>query len=275
MKLAYQIATPDVRFSPGVTSYQGDLEHTFARAKECGYDGVELMVANPCEIDAGLLKELCAKYGLEIPMVCTGEVYGQDGYCFSDPDPDRRAEAIKRAKDAIDLAAEFGAQINVGRLKGYLHYGLPKEECIARSTDGFKEICKYANGKNVCVAIEPANSLVTNYLNTTQEGVALAKEIDEPSCTLMIDTNHIHISDKDMVQSVLDSKEYLTYVHLADSDRYYPGHCKFDFETFLKTLHEIGYDGWVSVEIFQRPDQDTALEKGAEYMRGLLAKLGY
>ena len=233
------------------------------------------MVANPREIDVTLLKQLCEKYGLEIPMVCTGEIFGQDGYCCSDPDPEKRAEAIRRGKDAIDLASEFGKQINVGRFKGYKHFGYPEDECIARSTAGLKELLAYAAEKGVFIAIEPANSIVTNYCNTTQEGVALVKELDHPNCTLMIDTNHIHISDKDMVQSVYDAKEYLTYVHLSESNRLIPGSCKFDFETFLKTLHEVGYDGWVTVEIFQRPDQDTAIEKSAEYVRGLLNKLGY
>ena len=44
MRLSYQVATPDVVIAPSVTAYQGGLEHSFARLKECGYEGAELMV---------------------------------------------------------------------------------------------------------------------------------------------------------------------------------------------------------------------------------------
>ena len=36
MKLAYQIATPDVHIAPGVTAYQGDLEVSFRAVSACG-----------------------------------------------------------------------------------------------------------------------------------------------------------------------------------------------------------------------------------------------
>ena len=45
---------------------------------------------------------------------------------------------------------------------------------------------------------------------------------------------------------------------------------KLDFPAFLNALRRIGYDGWLSVEVFQRPDQDTALEKSIAYLKPLL-----
>ena len=36
------------------------------------------------------------EFGLEIPMICTGEVFGQGNVCFSHPDPQHRQEAIAR-----------------------------------------------------------------------------------------------------------------------------------------------------------------------------------
>jgi len=56
----------------------------------------------------------------------------------------------------------------------------------------------------------------------------------------------------------------------VDSNRRYPGNCKFDFPAFLSALRQTGYDGWLSVEVFQLPDQDTALRKSYEYLRPLL-----
>lgn len=270
MKLCYQIATPDVKLSPGVTSYQGDLERSFQNLKKCGYDGAELMVCNPKKIDAEEIKYLSEKYHLEIPMVCTGEVFGQDGLCFSDTDDERRGEAIARAKASVDLAGCFGAQINIGRLRGGYMFGKPDGECIRRSVNGMKEVAAYAGEKGVIMALEPVNPIASNFINTTREGLEILRVIDEPACRLMLDSNHMFISDRDMVKSIEEAAGMFTYVHAADSNRLYPGNCKLDFQRFIRALKETGYDGWVSVEVFQRPDQDTALSKSYKFLRRIL-----
>lgn len=267
MKLCYQVSTPDVRPAPGVTAYQSDLETSFRRLKECGYEGAELMVCDPAKIDVEEVKRLSAKYGLEVPMVCTGEVFGQDGLSFSDPDDARRNEAIARGKAAVDVAAQLGAQINVGRLRGGYVWGQPKDKCRERSVDGLRQVALYAQEKGVKMALEPVNSIACNFINTTQQGIEMVKEIGVPACTLMLDSNHMFIDDLDMIQSVYDAKDYVTYVHLVDSNRLYPGNCKLDFRAFLAALKDIGYDGFLSVEVFQRPDQDTVLEESIKYLK--------
>lgn len=270
MRLCYQVATPEVIPAPGVTAYQGDIEHAFARVKECGYEGVELMVCNPRQIDVPQLQRLCEKYDMEIPMVCTGEVFGQGGVCFSHPDPAVREEAIVRCKAAVEVAMVFGAQINIGRVRGGYLWGEEPEGCRRRSIDGMREVAEYAQASGVIMALEPVNSIAINFINTTQEGIEAVKEINMPACKLMLDSNHMYIEDMDMIQSVHDAKDYVTYVHLVDSNRLYPGNRKLDFHSFLSALKYIGYDGWLGVEVFQRPTQDVALEKSAAYINDIL-----
>lgn len=270
MKLCYQVATPDVKVAPSVTAYQGRLETSFSRLNACGYDGAELMVRNPVLIDVHQVKSLSDKYGLTVPMVCTGEVFGQDGLSFSDPDDNRRAEAIARAKAAVDVAAQLGAQINIGRLRGGYVFGQSHKSSRERSVSGMREVALYGQEMGVGVALEPVNSIACNFINTTQEGIEIVKEINVPAFSLMLDSNHMFIEDRHMLKSVEDAKEYVTYVHLVDSNRLYPGNCKLDFSTFLCALRQIGYNGWVSVEVFQWPDQDTALEKSIAYLKQYL-----
>ncbi|MDR1733190.1 MAG: sugar phosphate isomerase/epimerase [Synergistaceae bacterium] len=270
MKLCYQVATPDVLPAPGVTAYQGDIDAAFRRLRECGYTGAELMVANPAQVDADRIFSLSKQYELDIPMVCTGEIYGQEHLSFSALDDNIRNSAISYAKSAVDLAQALGAQINIGRLRGEYVYGASKELCRQRSVDGLREIAAYAGERSVIVALEPVNSIAINFINTTGEGISLVREIALPALKLMLDSNHMYIDDKDMLQSVFDAAGLVTYVHLVDSNRLYPGNCKLDFASFIAALRQTGYDGYYSVEVFQRPDQDTALEKSIEYLRPLL-----
>ena len=274
MKLAYQISTPEVRVAPGVTAYQSDLETSFRRLKECGYEGAELMVANPRTVDVDLVAKLAAKYSLEIPMVCTGECFGQEGLCFSDPDDAKRNEAIRRGKEAVDLAVKFGAQINIGRFRGGHMFGFDDDLCLSRSNAGMKEVAAYAEKMGTKMAIEPVNPIASNYINTTQEGLALLKTLNEPGASIMLDSNHMFLSDKNSIDSIREAKGKFTYVHLVDSNRLWPGNCKIDFEKFIGTLKEVGYDGWLSVEVFQRPNQDYCLEASANHIIPILKKLG-
>jgi len=270
LKLSYQVSTPEVYRIPGITSYQSDFEASIKALKAAGYDGIELMVRDPRAFDAKGIASLLEKYNYEVPLVCTGEVYGQDKLSFGDPDDKRREEALERIKAAIDLASILGTQINLGRARGGYVPDMPAEKTRSRILDGVNQVADYAAKKNVVIALEPANTMGLNYINTTAEGVEYVKKVAKPSFKLMIDTCHMHIEDKDIEAAVKNSIDIVTFVHLADSNRRYPGAGIFDFAAFIGYLKKAGYKGWLSVEVFPLPDQDTALNKSIEYIKPLL-----
>ncbi len=104
MKLCYQVATPDVAVADSVTAYQGPLERSFGDLGRLGYDGVELMTLNPGELDWEEVKSTAEKNGLSVVLVCTGEIFGQLGLSYTNPEEEIRREAIDRTKEIIDFA---------------------------------------------------------------------------------------------------------------------------------------------------------------------------
>ena len=272
MKFAYQISTPDVNPAPNVTAYQSDLETSMRRLSEVGYDGAELMVCNPAAIDVAHLERLAQRYNLGIAMVCTGEVYGQDLLTLSSIDDAVRNEAIARGRAAIDVAEVFGTQINIGRLRGRYLPEVDRKTTYDRAFEAMCELSDYAAAKKVIVALEPVNSRSgMNFINTTQEGMEMVDKIGRDNYKIMIDSAHMIIEDLDILASIRESKDYFTYVHLTEEDRKYPGASgTIDFAAFINTLKEVGYDGYVSVEVLQLPDQETALLKSYEFIKPLL-----
>lgn len=270
MKICYQIAAPDIKPALDLTTYMGDLEYSFSRLSQFGYDGVEIMVCDPLAVDIEKIKTLSNKYNLEVSMICTGEIGHQGGLTFSSLDDDIRDEAIKRTKAAIDLAQKLNTQTMIGRLRGGYTYGVPEEVCRSRSIDAIQDVVHYANKKNVIIALEPINSLVIDFINTTQEGIELVQQINSPNFTLVLDINHMYIDDKDIIQSIYDANKYITHIHICDSNRKYPGNCKLNFSEFIGALKKIGYKDYLSVEVYQRPNQDIALEKSIQYLKPLL-----
>jgi sugar phosphate isomerase/epimerase len=271
MKLSYQVSTPEVYALPGITSYQGKtFEDSIKALKRAGYDGIELMVRDPGAFDLKEVAGLLEKHSYETSLVCTGEVYGQDKLGFSDPDDTRRDEAIKRVKGAIDLAHMLGSQINLGRARGGYLPDIPQEQSYKRAWDAVLQVTEYASKKDVRIALEPVNTLGLNFINSTAEGLEFVKKVASPYFRIMLDTMHMHIEDKDIEATVNNSIDFVTFVHLADSNRRYPGAGVFDFPSFIGYLKKAGYDGYLSVEVFSLPDQDTALRKSIEYIRPLL-----
>lgn len=270
MKLAYQISSFDVPLKEGLTSMNGRWEDCFSRLHEAGYDGAEIMLRDPASVCVSELEKLSNRFNLDIPMICTGEIGGA-GFTFSSTDESIRTEALIRGKKSVDIAAVFGAQVNVGRLRGNLD-AKQRDITEALSVAGLRELSEYAAKKNVTIALEPVNGRAMNFILTTQEGMALADSIGMPNFSIMIDTQHMYLEDRDMYESVTEAKDYFSYVHLAASNRCYPGtgNVLMDAGKFVEQLRKVGYDGWISMEIYQRPDADTALKKSIEYMRKLV-----
>lgn len=258
MKLCYQVATPDVAVAPSVTAFQGSLEETFSRLAEIGYDGAELMTLNPGRLDWDEVKQTAEKYGLAIPLVCTGEVFGQLGLSFIDPLEERRKEAVERVKEIIDFAAYLGAHINIGRVRGQYRDEISKETSYQWAVSAFREISAYAQPKNVSIALESVTIMQTNFINTIAEAAKMVDDVGMDNFKLMFDVFHLNIEEKDMFQTMRDFAGYNIHVHLADNNRRYPGHCGMDFERVIRLLHDTGYDGAFCTEIFQIPDQESA-----------------
>ena len=68
--------------------------------------------------------------------------------------------------------------------------------------------------------------------------------------------------------------DMLGYVHLSDVDRLAPGQGRGDFVGVIDALKEIGYDGWLSMEIgFNRRDvePDKIARDAYNYIKPLIA----
>ena len=140
MKLCYQVATPDVSLSESVTAYQGSLQQTFGDISSLGYDGVELMTLDPGKLNWNEIKDLAKDLNLYIALICTGEIYGQLGLSFSDPDAGIRREAIEKVKEIIDFASFFGAMVNIGRIRGQYKPGIAHRQTEEWVVNAFKVI---------------------------------------------------------------------------------------------------------------------------------------
>ncbi len=270
MRLAYQVATPDVTVAPSVTSYQGDFSKSIADLAHMGYQWVELMSRDPKELNVQELQKVLDQHKVSVAMVCTGECFGQEGLMLASCDEEVRKKAFVRTCELIDFAAHFGAGVNIGRLRGHYYDDIPREETYALAVEVMGELARYAATKNVTLVLEPVTMLQTNFINSTQEGIDFVNAVDHPNFRLMVDIYHSNIEDPNLYEALRKAASVLAHVHIADNNRKIPGTCGFDFPRIIQTLRDINYQGVLSIEMFQIPDQYTCAKESAIYLLPLL-----
>jgi len=268
MKLAYPVATPEV--TGRLLAWSGELEAIASALAGLGYAGVELFVRNPAEFDAGVIAAALARHGLAVAAIGTGPVAVHDGLTFTHADKSLRERAIARACAIVNLAAELGTQVNVGKLRGAIGH---HADAIQWRDDGFRAVCDHAVTRGVRVTLEPQTRGVIANLNTTAEAIAWIDRLNLPGLSLMLDSYHMHHEDASLPAALEAAKRRLIHIHVADTGRLSPGRGEIDFPLFLRTLQSLGYEDFLTVEINQVPDSAAAAAEAAGYLFPLLQHL--
>jgi sugar phosphate isomerase/epimerase len=269
VKIALTATPSQARFAPIVL--RGGLEGAFALAAELGYDGVELHLRQPGDIDAVVARKLCIQYGLGVPTLGTGMAAGEDGLTFSDPDPDVRHKAVKRIQEHIALAASLDSAVTIGLIRGRLgHDAAQRPARRAAGLACLDECCRSALASGVTLLLEPLNRYEADYLNTIEETLGAIEEIGAPNLKVLADTFHMNIEEVDMVDALRRAGPRLGHVHLADSNRQAPGYGHVDMRSILQALSGIQYQEYLSFEVLPLPESRQVAEDAVCFTRGLL-----
>lgn len=274
IKIAAMVGTPDLT-QDTLAAYRGDLDTAFRKLAGLGYDGVELMVRDPSQLDGAHIQRLLKQYGLTPVGLCTGHVYGEDQLGLVVPDPAVARKAMARLKTFVDFAAAHfgaGALINIGRSRGT---GFPRDEArsLAAMVEDFRELADYAAPHGIEWVLEPINVHQAAHIHTTQDGIDMVRRVNRSNFNLMLDVYHMNIEDVDIYESIREARSVVKFVHFADNNRKYPGSAHLDFPKIVSVLNEIGYDGFVSLEILPLPDGDTAARESISYLRNLIPRM--
>ena len=263
IKLALTVAPETALFSAFVV-YRDKLETSLRKAAEFGYDGIELALLHKDQVNVDELQKTLRTTGLEVPMISTGQIFADAGVSFSHHDERLRKQAVERFLGLMEVAAEFGSMINVGRLRGTM-------EADKKSGDFFREsmetVLKRSEELDTIIALEPVNRYEIDFLNSCADCASVIMELDHPNLKMMPDVFHMNIEDPSIEGSLWKYAELIGYVHLADSNRWAPGRGHLDFKSIIDALKTTAYEGWAGVEILPFPVPDIAAREAVEFLR--------
>ena len=262
MKKSIVVSTSSTKFS--ALAFKENLKESIKKIVNLGFDGAELAVRNPQDLEVKSIINLLKENNLEVPAIGTGQAYGEEGLSFSDPDEMVRKMAVERIKDQTIFATHFGAQVIIGLIRGKINEGVSQKEAEEWTVDCMRECTEFAKEHNIRLTLEPVNRYESNFINTISEGIEFIKRVGASNLGLLADTFHMNIEEVSIEDSLSQAKDYLTHVHFADSNRWAPGCGHIDFKKVIETLKKIDYQGYISAEILPLPNPDSAARVTAE-----------
>jgi D-psicose/D-tagatose/L-ribulose 3-epimerase len=217
--------------------------------KSWGFDGIEVPAFNPRDFPSDQLRKDCEAYGL----ACTVISIVTQGLSLITDDAGIRRNTRQHIEDAIKAAASAGSKLLAGPLYspvGYFSGARRTPDEWNRAVEELSALGETLGANDVTLAIEPLNRFETYFLNTAADGAALCEQINHPRIGLLIDTFHSNIEEKNIAAGYALAAKHLKHVHTCENDRGIPGSGHVDWTGVFQTLHDIKYDGWLTIESF-------------------------
>jgi 5-keto-L-gluconate epimerase len=268
MKLAVTMVKEAAAQAPLVL--RGDYTDSIRKAAQIGYDAVELHVADPAEVSVGEVRAVCDATGVAMSSIGTGLAWVRDGLSLTGRDADARSSAITRLQNFIRLGAEFGSVVIVGLMKGLVKESANRTEYERRLTEALDACLPVARESGVTLVLEAMNRYESDILNTIEECVRTIEQFGSAHLKLHIDTYHMNIEEDRIGRNIIAAGKHIGHVHIADSNRGYPGTGHYDFTETIAALKAVGYEGALAIECLAKPTPETAAQGAYDAMRAVL-----
>ena len=152
--------------------------------------------------------------------------------------------------------------------------GVTHEQALAYAAATIGEALPTLTELKITLALEPLGPAEGNFLLTAQQAVALAQQIGSPQVRLHLDVKAMSSEGLPIPTIVRDNAAHLVHFHANDPNQRGPGMGEVDFVPILRTLQEIDYPGWISVEVFDyTPGVECLARDSAAYLRQCLRQL--
>lgn len=243
---------------------------------DAGYGGVELAPFTFAErveqLDSDARAEIrrtAEQYGLHIVGLHM-LLWSPAGMHVTHPDLAVRQATAAYLAELARFCAEVGGQVMV--------FGSPKQrEAIPPLTpseaarlwlETLQPALRVCEQEGITLLLEPLPE--TNVVQRLSEAVALVEQANHPNLRTMLDVKSALAETDDVAGLVRQYAPWITHVHLNDSNLRAPGYGATDFAPILHALHEVGYQGWASLEPFDYyPDPETLTRESLQYLKQL------
>jgi sugar phosphate isomerase/epimerase len=258
------------------------LERAFQFARQCGYEGIEFapytLGSQATEITAATrqqVRQLLKLHKLE----CVGLHWllaKTEGYYLTSPDDAVRERTGQYFRELARLCHDLGGRIMVlgSPQQRNLLPGVTHEQAMQFAADTIRRALPALTQYNITLALEPLGPAEGDFLLTADSAIQLASLLDSPHVRLHLDVKAMSTETKSIPEILQESADYLAHFRANDPNRRGPGMGDLDFVPILRALHQIDYQGWVSVEVFDyEPGVERLVTDSIRYLQNCLIEV--
>ncbi|MBM7568195.1 sugar phosphate isomerase/epimerase family protein [Paenibacillus sacheonensis] len=216
--------------------------------KRLGYDYMECTVVSLQVENADAHREALSIY-LESPLpVSAFSVFfpGDIKLIGPERDTERTRRYIHAAAEAMHRIGAKTVVLGSGRSRN-----VPEGWERARGEEEMLHTLEWIagdfGGAGLTLAIEPLNKKECNFINSVDDAVAIAKQINHPAVRVLADFYHME-EENEALDTLTRNKDWLAHIHLADTGRLAPGTGSYPYAEFAARLKAAGYQGMISAE---------------------------
>lgn len=261
--------------------YQGwKIEDTLAHVARLGYAGLEIApftLANSVnDIPAAerqRIRDLAARNEIAIAGL-HWLLVKPEGLYLNHTDAGIRERTAKYFCALVDCCADFGGTIMVvgSPKQRNILPGVTRGQAWDWTATTFRDPVKRAEDRGVTICFEPLAPAETNFINTAAEAIEFTKPFNSPAFKIIIDVKAMSSESKPIPQIIRESWPHFAHFHANDKNLKGPGFGDVDFKPIAAALKEVGYSGFVSVEVFKFEEgPDMIAGKSIEYLRRTFA----
>ncbi len=263
--------------------FQTPIEDSIRKVAEIGFDGIEIapfnLAVHADDVSADRrrnLARLAADRGIEI-VGLHWLLVSPEGLHITSPDPFVRKKSFEYLAKLVHLCADLGGRFMV--------LGSPKQRSIAAGVDpgdawgyaaeGLRAVAEAGAERRVRLLLEPLTPKETNFLNTVEEALKLARMIDHPQVSYILDCKAMSAMPEGIEGTLRGYGLGAGHFHTNEPGGLGPGMGNLDFRPIFQAVAESNYLGWASAEPFDyRPDSETVARAALKTMREAAAACG-
>ena len=200
-----------------------------------------------------------------------------EGLHFTTPDTAVRRKTVDYLDKLIDFCGDLGGPCMVfGSPNQRSTMGIPIEEAKKYFAEGNARVADHAQQRGVKILVEHLPKYATDVINTLEEALELAKQINHPAIQIVFDFHNA--VDETEPFDVLLQKYYknIEHVHIQEMDGKHlgTGTAASDYVKTFQTLKDLKYDKWISLEVFDfSPGGRKIAEESMSVLKQIEGKL--
>ena len=236
-----------------------------------GFDYVELPCAETAALSdeafEGLLEKLRA-----LDLSCeTSNNFFPPTMRLTGPDVDDAAvdAYVERALTRLERLGVQRVVFGSGGAKN-VPEGFPMEEGYRQVIALLKRIAPVAQAHGILIVIEPLRAVECNLINSFEDGVCLARDVDHENVRVLVDYYHLREMNEPAWHLAAWGGEWLRHVHFAQQGgRLTPALTRPDenYRPFFDALKKAGYDARISCEAYATDDFEKDARDALAFLR--------